>query len=190
MLARSFCAFQAGSSRGRARVHGSLARGQLAAGAGAWVVVLRAAPGVRPTPLLAETLAKDRVAQPRERQGPLPSVRTGPYGREGPLSGAMPGPAAPGSGPVLGRGPSCAARAASLSVICGVPPFSLIFSPTHPTPVPISSPLNRDHTFTRLPRTLSTLPSACPPGSVLRRGPSLAAASPSDLALFAGCYPS
>lgn len=133
MLARSFCAFQAGSSRGRARVHGSLARGQLAAGAGAWVVVLRAAPGVRPTPLLAETLAKDRVAQPRERQGPLPSVRTGPYGREGPLSGAMPGPAAPGSGPVLGRGPSCAARAASLSVICGVPPFSLIFSqPTRP----------------------------------------------------------
>lgn len=103
---------------------GSLPRGQLAAGAGAGVVFPRPAPGTRPTPPLAETHTKDRVARPPQGQGPLPSVRTGPYGREGPARGAMPGPAVLGSSLVLGRGPSSAAPAASLSIIRGAPPFS------------------------------------------------------------------
>lgn len=99
-------------SRGGARAGtGSLPRGQLAAGAGGGVVVPRAAPAARPAPALADTLTKDRVAQPPERQDSLPSVRTGPYGREGRTSGAKPGPAILGSRPVLGRGPSSVARA-------------------------------------------------------------------------------
>lgn len=123
---------------------GSLPRGHLAAGAGGGVVVPRAAPAARPAPALADTHRKDRVAQPPEKQGPLPSVRTGPYGREGRTSGAMPGPAILGSRPVLGRGPSSVAWAwgASLSDIHGAPPFYLIFPSTHSTPVLILTPLN------------------------------------------------
>lgn len=83
----------------------------MVAGAGAGVLVPRAVPAARPSPPLAETHTKDLVAQPPETQGPLPSVRTGPYRREGPAGGAMPAPAAPGSGPVLGRGLSSAALA-------------------------------------------------------------------------------
>lgn len=98
--------------RGGARAGtGSLPGGQLVAGAGAGVLVPRAVPAARPSPPLAETHTKDLVAQPPETQGPLPSVRTGPYRREGPAGGAMPAPAAPGSGPVLGRGLSSAALA-------------------------------------------------------------------------------
>lgn len=133
------------ASRGGARAGtGSLPRGQLAAGAGGGVVVPRAARAARPAPALADTHTKDRVAQPPERQGPLPSVRTGPYGREGRTSGAMPGPAILGSRPVLGRGPSSVARAwgASLSDIHDAPPFYLISPSTHSTPVPILTPLN------------------------------------------------
>lgn len=132
-------------SRGDARAGtGSLPRGQLAAGAGGGVVVPRAAPAARPAPALADTHRKDRVAHPPERQGPLRSVRTGPYGREGRTSRTMPGPAILGSRPVLGRGPGSVARAwgASLSDIHGAPPFYLISPSTHPTPVPILTPLN------------------------------------------------
>lgn len=156
--------------RGGARAGtGSLPGVQLAAGSGAQVLVLRAAPAARPTPPLAETHTKDRVAQPR--------VRTGPYGREGPARGAMPGPAAPGSGPVMGRGPSPAARArartrvASLSVIRGASPFSLLSAPTHLTPVPISLSLNPGSHI--LPSSSDRVhPAHCVP-AWLCRGPSL-----------------
>lgn len=119
-------------SRGGARAGtGSLPRGQLAAGAGGGVVVLRAAPAARPAPPLADIYTKDRAAQPPERQGPLPSVRTGPYGREGRASEAMPGPANLGSHPVLGRGPSSAARTWGASLCASfLPDLS-----AHPTPV-------------------------------------------------------
>lgn len=128
-------------SRGGARARagtGSLPRGQLAAGAGGGVVVLRAAPAARPAPPLADIYTKDRVAQPPERQGPLPSVRTGPYGREGRASEAMPGPTNLGSHPVLGRGPSSAARTWGASLCASfLPDLS-----AHPTPVRFLTPLN------------------------------------------------
>lgn len=107
-------------------------------------MVPRAARAARPAPPLADTYTKDRAAQPPERQGPLRSVRTGPYGWEGRASGALPDPASLGSRPVPERGPSSAARAwgTSLSDIHGAPPFYLISPSTHPTPVPTLTPLN------------------------------------------------
>lgn len=159
----------------------------MAAGAGAGVLVPRAVPVARPSPLLAETHTKDLVAQPPETQGPLPSVRTGPYRREGPAGGATPAPAAPGSGPVLGRGPGPAARAraSASSVTRGAPPF--FTNPPDPC------------TDLNIPKSGITLsfssdrvhPAQCvPTGLCPLSRPILAAAGPSDLALFAGYEPS